>query len=426
MLAVCLSLGISAIGCRRAEKAAAPTDKIPVVTAESESKTDSEVAPGATAGLSSSDAAGCVRPDNFTDGQASSNTPRYSEEQITAAKQLAGELGVVVKEDAGGNVILIDTAAGRSWVDDYQMQEILVFSGLTSLTVEGPSITNALAPRIAEQTSLVSLALRNTLLGDQGIARFTALNSLKVIDLRVSPMVTDAALKTLAKMPQLRAVRLTGCNVTDEGIATLLNLPHLTELDVRNCRGVTAAGIEKLTAGESLRVLKLGGPKINDRVLETVAKLNSLSGLSLDNCDITDAGVARLAKLPLVNLTLYQCANVTDEGLKVLAAYAGLKHLTLRDVPAKGSALEKLPHPEKLLSLNMAQSGITDAEVAGLARMTSLASLNLSETGLTDAAVDGLSKISPLKQMVLTQTGISTEGMSRLRKALPGCSIRSQ
>jgi internalin A len=401
LLVVCFSsLGILITGCQPAEKPVKPAGKMPAATAEPKSKPDTEV--------------------------AAAPSPQYSKEQIAAAKRLAGDLGVVVKEDAGGNVILIDTAAERSWVDDYQMQEILVFGGLTSLTVEGPSITNALAPRIAEQTSLVSLALRNTLVGDQGIAQFTALKSLRVIDLRVSPMVTDAAMKTLAKMPQLRAVRLTGCNVTDTGIATLLDLPRLTELDVRNCRGVTARGIEQLTGKETLRVLKIGGPKIDDEVLETVAKLNNLSGLSLDNCDITDAGVAKLAELPLVDLTLYQCAGVTDKGLEVLAGYAELKHLTLRDVPAKGSALDKLPHPEKLVSLNMAQSGITDAEVAGLARMTSLEKLNLSETALTDAAVDTLSKLSSIKQMLLTQTGVSTEGMSRLRKALPECSIRSE
>ena len=48
--------------------------------------------------------------------------PEYSDEEIAAAKQMASDLGVVVKEDADGNVSLVDTAAGRSWVDDYQME----------------------------------------------------------------------------------------------------------------------------------------------------------------------------------------------------------------------------------------------------------------------------------------------------------------
>jgi hypothetical protein len=55
-----------------------------------------------------------------------------------------------------GNVILIDTAANRSWVDDYQMQQLLVFPTLQTLTVEGPSITEQLAPKIAEAGTYVA------------------------------------------------------------------------------------------------------------------------------------------------------------------------------------------------------------------------------------------------------------------------------
>ena len=42
-----------------------------------------------------------------------------SPEEKAAAKQLAVDLGVVLKEDHAGNVILIDTAAKRSWANDY-------------------------------------------------------------------------------------------------------------------------------------------------------------------------------------------------------------------------------------------------------------------------------------------------------------------
>ena len=67
-------------------------------------------------------------------------------EQIASAKQLAADLGVVLKEDGSGNVVVLNTAAKRSWVDDYQMQEMLAFPHLQSLTVEGPSISDQLVP----------------------------------------------------------------------------------------------------------------------------------------------------------------------------------------------------------------------------------------------------------------------------------------
>ena len=177
---------------------------------------------------------------------AAAAAPEVSPEQLATAKKLAQDMGVVVQEDAAGNVVLLDTAAKRSWVDDYQMQEMLVFPQLQSLTVEGPSISHLVAPQIAKLTALSTLAMRNTLITNEGLAELKGLTSLKVIDLRLSPLLNDTALETLADMPQLRAIRLLGVNVSDRGVAALLKLPQLNELDLRNCRGVTKAGLELL------------------------------------------------------------------------------------------------------------------------------------------------------------------------------------
>lgn len=351
--------------------------------------------------------------------------PRYTAQQIAEAKESASQLGAKMVEDADGNVTLLNFASGRSWAGDAQVGPILVFEKLQSLTVEGPGITEALVPRIAALANLTSLALRNTLIGDKGIAQLTGLRKLKIIELPAATQVHDAAMESLAKMSELRAVRLVGDNVTDAGVARLMELPHLTELDVRNCRGVTRKGIELAAAKKTLRVLKIGGPKIGDDVLKVVAGMTNLTGLSLDNSFVTDAAVARLDKLPLEDLTLYQCPNVTDKGLEVLSSYGNLERLTLSDVGAKGAALAALPHPEKLTALDMAQSRITDAEVPNLAKLKALRTLDLSQTAVTDAAIDTLAKMTSLRKLVLSQTGISEAGMDRLRKALPGCAIRA-
>ena len=350
--------------------------------------------------------------------------PEYTEEQTAAAKQLVADLGVAIKKDAEGNVISVNTAANRSWVDNYQMEEILAFPRLTSLTVEGPSIDDALAPKIAEQAGLESLSVQATLIGDEGIARLGGLEFLKVIDLRLCSLVTDAALETLSTMPELRAVRVSGTNVTDTGIAALLELPHLGELDLRNCRGVTKAAIEQLAEKKSLRMLKIGGEKIDDSVLKVVAKIEGLKGLSLDNCPITDAGVSKLAGLPLADLTLYQCANVTDKGVAFLAEANDLTRLTLRDVAVQGTVISKLPKPEQLVALNLAQSKLTDAEIGNLAGLANLDTLVLSQTEITDASVDTLAKLAKLKRLIVTETGLTAEGVEKLRAALPECKIQ--
>ena len=396
----CLMVGLALLGCqpadRSAEQAAAPSEigvsEVPLSEAEP------ELAPA---------------------------PPKYSAQQVAEARKLAEQLNARITEDAAGNVTGLDMAAGRSWVDDAQMRQILVFEKLQSLTLEGPSITDDLVPRIAELGNLTSLALRNTLISDTGIAQLTGLRAMRVIDLRVAPMVTDAAMQSLAQMSELRAVRLMGGNVTDAGVATLLALPRLTELDVRNCRRVTKAGLEPLIGKESLRVLKIGGPNIGDDVLELVGRMEQLTSLAIGNAAVTDTGMMRLTRLSLENLSVYQCANLTDEGLAVLADFPNLRVLELRDVAATGAGLTQLPSPEKLISLSLAQSRLTDAEIPHLARLTGLANLNLGQTAITDAAVDTLAALPSLKRLIVTQTQLSENGVARLRKALPHCTIEA-
>ena len=346
-------------------------------------------------------------------------------EQIAAAKKLVTQLDGRIQEDAQGNVISIDMAAGRTWADDYQMDQILVFPKLASLVLEGPGITDQLVPRIAEQQHLTSLTLKNTLVDDDGIAQLVDLKALRVIELRVAPVISDRAMESLIKLPRLRAVRLVGGNITDRGVATLLKAPKLYELDVRNCRNVTKAGLEQIAAKGTVRVLKIGGPKVNDQTLDVVATMKNLAGLCLDNCDLSDAGLKKLAGLSPEDLALHDCPKVTDGGLEVLARYGDHRQLTLQGVGAKGAALARLPHPEKLTALSMAQSAMTDGEVANLARMTHLASLNLNQTAVTDAAVDTIAKLASLKQLTVSQTRLSDKGLQQLRKALPHCTVRA-
>lgn len=135
------------------------------------------------------------------------NAPKYTPQQVEAAKKLVTQLGGRLREDAQGNVISIDMAAGRTWADDYQMDQILVFPKLASLVVEGPGITNQLAPCIAEQQNLTSLTLKNTLVDDDGIAELVNLKALKIVELRVAPLISDRAMELLVKLPKLRAVR---------------------------------------------------------------------------------------------------------------------------------------------------------------------------------------------------------------------------
>ncbi len=321
LLAAWLVIASVFVGCKPAEPPAegpiapAAEDTSPDSTDPSDSSAtnDSQAAAEETTG--EMDKVDAAETEAASDDAA--DVPAYTAEQIAAAKQLAVDLGVVVKEDAEGNVVAIDTAANRSWVDDYQMQEMLVFPKLTSLTLEGPSITDALAPRIAEQAQLTSLALRNTLLGDQGIAQFQTLKKLKIIDLRVSPMVTDAAMQVLADLPDLRAVRVNSCNVSDQGLEVLANYENLQRLTLRDVPAKGAA-LAKLPNPDKLVSLNMAQSGIGDGEVAHLAGMTNLENLNLSETTLTDACVEGLAKLNSLKQLVLTQTGVTAEGAKRL------------------------------------------------------------------------------------------------------------
>jgi len=136
--------------------------------------------------------------------------------------------------------------------------------------------------------------------------------------------------------------------------------------------------------------------------------------------------LTQLARLPFRDLTLYQCPKVTDRGLEVLlVGCEDLARLTLRDVGARGAALSELPQPEKLVSLNLAQTPFADDAVPNLLPMTGLERLDLHETKITDEAVETLSKLKSLKHLSVAQTRLSDQAIARLRNALPACMVQA-
>lgn len=402
-------------GCNKAENPTTP-NSVETETPDVETKPETEV----TASPSTTE-----EPQVEEEPTLPEEKSPYSEEQEATARSNAEGSGIVMKENDLGQVILIDTAANRAWVDNYQMQEVLVFpTSLQTLVVEGPSISDELADRIAEHNKLTSLTMRNTLISEAGLEKFKSLSKLKAIDLRLSPLLTAAVADLLVQMPELRAVRLNSVNINDESIKTLVQLPKLSELDLRNCFEVTAEGFKHLQDKKSLRTLKIGGSNITDEVLELISQFDQLTTLSLDNTELTNYSTHFLASLPLTNLTLYQGASLSDEGLGFLSQMKSLTRLTVRDIRTNGAFLATLPAPEKLTDLNIAQTTLGDEQAQALSKMTNLKRLIVNQTAITDKTLEVIMNLKSLQKVEMTQTDISSEAVTKLREALPDCEIR--
>ena len=79
---------------------------------------------------------------------------------------------------------------------------------------------------------------------------------------------------------------------------------------------------------------------------------------------------------------------------------------------------------ERVFSVDLDETRITDAEIAQLSRMTNLSTLSLGSTPVTDAGLTHLYGLRKLNILYLGRTAVTDRGARDLKKALPNCSIR--
>ncbi len=78
---------------------------------------------------------------------------------------------------------------------------------------------------------------------------------------------------------------------------------------------------------------------------------------------------------------------------------------------------------EKLRSLYLDGSDVTDAGLVNLKSLTNLKRLDLSFTQVTDAGLVHLKGLTKLKYLGLNRTQVTDEGVKKLQGALPNCEI---
>jgi Leucine-rich repeat (LRR) protein len=213
--------------------------------------------------------------------------------------------------------------------------------------------------------------------------------------------------------------------ITNRGLEELGSFVQLRLLDLRGSAQVGNPGLERLHALRKLQALRLGGYQVNDDTLAIIAKmkLSSLTSLTIDEAAVTDAGLARLAVLPLEEISFSRCYSITDDGFRHFAGMAALRQLTLRGIPLTGAGLVHFGGKNKLAVLRLNETGINDAALEHLCGLKNLARLELRQTQITDAAAESLGGLKRLKVLDVGQTEITDAGAKRLANSLPRCKI---
>ena len=315
-------------------------------------------------------------------------------------------------------------------------------------------ITPAALERLSGLSHLEDLDLSGTEIDDAGIAQLAALKRLRRLQL-ASTSLTDAALETIASLPALEELNLYRTKVTNAGLARLKGLPKLHDVDLRYTR-VTAAGVAELASGGRVRVafsavpstqrdapppppaganasavvawirrlggtvssdgsaISLRGSAIGDRGLDALEALGAtLHKLDVSGTGIGDAGIAALARLPLLEELDLGSTSATDRGLAGLKA-PRLRKLVLDNTYVEGTGLAA---SESLEALDLLGAPVSDAGLEAIARAApALQRLHLGETDVTGAGLAALRGLSKLKHLDLAATEVGDEGLKHVGK----------
>ena len=248
---------------------------------------------------------------------------------------------------------------------------------LRRLVVRGVDITDAGMPYIGEMTGLRSLDISYTMLGDVGLEHLPNLSELEHLKIGAT-LITGLNLNFLKLLPKLKTLSLRGVQRRNAGACWT---PNVTDLDLDTIS--LLAGLEELDLGVGIKLGMGGKPAAPGGGNCTLT-----GGLQL-----SDLGIAKLAKLKNLKRLNISGARLTPEGLQVLQSL-----------------------PLERLSVWASQS-LDDAAADVLAGMPTLAHLDMSYTNVGDQGLQRLAKLPNLKALYLTETQVSAGGGRRVPEA---------
>jgi hypothetical protein len=196
--------------------------------------------------------------------------------------------------------------------------------------------TDDAMPLIARMAQLQFLLCQDTVAGDTGFAALSQSQSIRYVWGRRCHNLQRRGFVALSAMPSLRGLSVSCKNVDDVGISALPSFPSLRELmpmDVPDagyrhigrceeleslilmyCRETTDAATEHLAGLRKLKKYFASYTRITDRTPEMLSGIESLERITFEGCaGLTDAGVARLARLPKLRALRVSGHGITPE-----------------------------------------------------------------------------------------------------------------
>jgi hypothetical protein len=239
-----------------------------------------------------------------------------------------------------------------------------------------------------------------------GVDRQQISSSMTVLDLK-GKTVTDHDLSRLTLsdtfLKHIKSLALKSTNVTEVGLGKLLSVD------------------DPQSAARTLESLDLSYTPVRDPNLlgELLKKLPQLTSLTLSGVGIDNDGLRELnlSGVHLKSLDLSFNRKLTGDSIGALVGagvLGGLERLDLSETNIDASDLYTLPSDFKPKYLGLAFLNVSDENLSKLVTrryLDKIETLNIAATQISDKGLEALHKLTNLKKLIMWRNKVTDEGM---------------
>jgi hypothetical protein len=202
-----------------------------------------------------------------------------------------------------------------------------------------------------------------------------------------------------------------------EGVLAKLPVPPAPfGLQIQSQSPTMDPALSELARFKTLEILVIEGRQstnVTDTGLKKLAALPGLQTLQLDGLNLTITGTG-LAELKSLQRLYLWATKVNDESVKTLAGLKGLQILDLSSTQVTDAGLKELRGLTNLQRLFLGGTDVTGTGFKDLGALTDLQTLNLEQAKVTDAGLRELAGLKGLRYLDLGKTQVTDEGVKNL------------
>ena len=281
-----------------------------------------------------------------------------------------------------------------------------------------------------------SVDVSATAVTDQDMKLLAQLPQLRVVNISRTA-VSARGLEWLLENRQLEVLAAEGFDLTDRDLQLLGKSLNLVELNVASNHRMSGAGFRGMVFPKMKR-LNLGEPEIRRRSLKSlpvafpwlielrldgadipieacsdISRIETLQKLDLRNSNVTDRHMAKLAGLSMLESLNLEETSVSDTGLSWLAGATYLRELWADGSHIGREALRCFP---ELRLLSLGGDDVNDSSVNYILECQKLKTLYLDRSGISEAGFLTLCKHRTVTHLDLFHFDFTNKGLAALWK----------